>query len=679
MGTLGYMSPEQVKGKQADARSDIFSFGAILYEMLSGSRAFSRDSTAETMSAILREDPPDLSATNKNVQPGLERVVRHCLEKSPEERFHSAHDLAFDLEALSGDSRPRGAVAASPARRLRVRPLPALLALLLAALAAAGGYLAGTRRASPALPSFKQLTFRKGPIWSARFGSDGKSVLYSAAWDGKPEHIYLTRPDSPESNPFGTPESAVLAVSPSGELALALKSDRDGPFTRAGTLARVAGSGGGAPRELLEKVQFADWTPDGKSLLVVRAVGGKARLEHPVGRVLYETNGWIDAPKFSPKGDRIAFGDHPVINDDGGTVAVIDLAGKKTVLTPQYATASGIGWSPDGSEVWFTAADVGANRSLRAAAADGSLRTRVLARAPGTLTLHDVARDGRVLVAQDSNATGVVALAPGAEKDVDLSWLDWSLMSDISSDGRTVAFAETGEGGGPGYSAYIRGTDGSTPVRLGEGSGPGLSADGKSVVAIVRSATEGQMVIYPTGPGETRSLPTPGLGVMAARFLSDGRILFSAASAGRGRRFHILDPKTGAAKPLPYEGYRFMWVAPDGRRFASVDPDGRSVICTVDGDEPRRIPGVDPPDTFAGWSSDGSAVYVRRGWVTSIPARIERVDLATGRAEPFREFAPPDRTGVVALQGGEVVLDGRAYAYGYGRQLSTLFVMDGVK
>ena len=233
---------------------------------------------------------------------------------------------------------------------------------------------------------------------------------------------------------------------------------------------------------------------------------------------------------------RIAFGDHPVINDDGGTVAVIDLAGKKTVLTPQYATASGIGWSPDGSEVWFSAADVGANRSLRAAAADGSLRTRVLARAPGTLTLHDVARDGRVLVAQDSNASGVVALAPGAEKDVDLSWLDWSLLSDISSDGRTVAFAETGEGGSPGYSAYIRGTDGSTPVRLGEGSGPGFSADGKSVVAIVHSATEGQMVIYPTGPGETTPLPTPGLRVMGARFLPDGRILFIAAPAGRGRR-----------------------------------------------------------------------------------------------------------------------------------------------
>ncbi len=126
MGTLAYMSPEQVRGKPADARSDIFSFGAILYEMLAGRRAFHGDSAADTMSAILREDPPDLSATNQNLPPGLERIVRHCLEKSPDQRFRSAHDLAFALEALSGMSvstaiapaRPVGA----PAVARRGRP-----------------------------------------------------------------------------------------------------------------------------------------------------------------------------------------------------------------------------------------------------------------------------------------------------------------------------------------------------------------------------------------------------------------------------------------------------------------------------------------------------------------------------------------------------------------------------
>src|SRR5512135_3716020 len=115
LGTIGYMSPEQIKGKPADARSDIFSFGAILYEMLSGRRAFHGDSAGETMAAILKEDPPDLSVTNQAVSPGLDRIVRHCLEKNPEQRFQSASDIAFGLEALSvpGGSAPRAVPAAS--------------------------------------------------------------------------------------------------------------------------------------------------------------------------------------------------------------------------------------------------------------------------------------------------------------------------------------------------------------------------------------------------------------------------------------------------------------------------------------------------------------------------------------------------------------------------------------
>jgi len=136
LGTLGYMSPEQVRGKPADARSDIFSFGAILYEMLSGKRAFHGDSAADTMSAILMKEPPELSQTNRDIAPGLERVVRHCLEKSPEQRFHSAHDLAFGLEALSDVSTPTLAPAARP-RALTFRVGAALLAALLALAAAA--------------------------------------------------------------------------------------------------------------------------------------------------------------------------------------------------------------------------------------------------------------------------------------------------------------------------------------------------------------------------------------------------------------------------------------------------------------------------------------------------------------------------------------------------------------
>jgi hypothetical protein len=503
MGTLGYMSPEQVKGHPADQRSDLFSFGAILYEMLSGSRAFHRDSAAETISAILREDPADLSATNRNVQPGLERIVRHCLEKNPEERFYSARDLAFDLEALSGLSGTSEAAAKFPGARSR--PSRRLFAGAVLAAALAGGtlaYVAARRAGDRPTPSFHQLTFRRGAIWNARFGSDGKTVLYSAAWDGGASEIHLGRSDGQDSRPFGLKGADVLAVAPSGDVAVALGSRFSGGFVRSGTLARTAATGGGAPREILENVEFADWPPDGRDIAVVRKVSGRCRLEYPVGKVLYETTGWVGHPRFSARGDRIAFLDHPVFGDDDGAVALVDLAGKKSTITPVFASASGLAWSPGGSEIWFTAAEVSGNRALRAVTPTG--RLRVLLQGTGALTLEDVSPDARVLMIHALSRIGAVALGPGDPKERDLSWFDWSLLGDLSEDGRMVLFSESGEAGGPGYSVFIRSTDGSPAVRLGEGMGFSLSPDGKRVLALVHPTTDQQLVIHPTGPGEPK-------------------------------------------------------------------------------------------------------------------------------------------------------------------------------
>jgi eukaryotic-like serine/threonine-protein kinase len=286
-----------------------------------------------------------------------ERIVRHCLEKNPEERFDSARDLAFDLEALSGLSAPQAAVvAAVPARR---RLLPLLAAVGLAAVAALA-YFAGARRHPPAPASFRQLTFRRGTVWSARFGSDGKTVLYSASWDGSPTEVFTSSPESPESRPFGIPGADVLSVSTAGDVAVSLESRVAGEFEKTGTLARTTATGGGAPRQILEGVQFADWAPDGKDLAVVRAAGGRSRLEFPIGKVLYETAGFIGSSRVSPRGDSIAFIDHPTPADDGGSVAIVDRDGKKKRnLSDLFPSVQGLAWSPDGSEIWFTAADIG--------------------------------------------------------------------------------------------------------------------------------------------------------------------------------------------------------------------------------------------------------------------------------------------------------------------------------
>ncbi|MBC8646939.1 MAG: serine/threonine-protein kinase, partial [Thermoanaerobaculia bacterium] len=602
MGTMGYMSPEQVRGLPADHRSDIFSFGAILHEMLSGQRAFRGDTAADTITAILTKEPPDLSQTNNEVHPGLERIVRHCMEKNREERFDSARDLAFDLEALSGLSTPSAVAqsAAAPARRRRLF-LPVLVgAGLLAALA--GGLLLGRKMGRIPPPQFNQLTFRRGEIVSARFAPDGQTILYAAAWDGKPIEVFQNRRERPESRPFGLIGSDVLAISRSGEVAISLNRRIAGAFTRTGMLAQMGMAGGGAPREILDDVQSADWGPDNSSLAVVRDVEGRNRLEFPIGTKLYETGGWISSPRISPKGDQVAFLDHPTVGDDGGTVTVVDRAGKVKVISELFATAQGLAWRPAGDEIVFTAAPYGINRGVYATNLSG--RQRLISRVTGNLTLQDISRDGLILVSHDVLRSGAIGLAPGDEKERDLSWLDWSNVSDLSADGQTVLFTESGEGGGAGYSVYIRKIDGSPAVRLGEGNGQSFSSDGKWVLAIVRTAADPQMVLLPMGAGEPKPLPREKVKIRAAAFLPDGkRIVFGAIEPGRGERIYIRDLAGGVSRPISPEGYRGLYraVSPDGATVPARGPDGRFYLYPLSGGEPTPLPHVAKGEMATGW------------------------------------------------------------------------------
>ena len=675
-GTVGYMSPEQVRGFPVDHRSDIFSFGAILYEMLSGKRAFRRDTPADTMSAILTVDPPDISETQRNIPPALERVARHCLEKNPEDRFQSARDLAFDLSSvLEGSVSRILPLAAVRMRRLR-RHVPwgvAAVALLLAGVA----WMAGRNTAVPLQPNFQRLTFQRGTVYGARFAPSGQSVVYSAAWDGRPIQLYSVTLDSIAAQALDLPRAGLLGVSRSGEMAIALRPNY-GAHTEAvtATLARVP-QAGGAPREILEQVRWADWDPQG-GLAVVHTVHRKDRLEYPVGKVLYETPGWISHIRFSPTGERIAFLDHPAMWDDRGSVCVVDLAGKVTTLSKGWQSEDGLARSPDGREVWFAGvAEGGYNRALMAVDSGG--QTRTLLRVPGGVTLQDVAADGRVLLSFDNERLSMEAVGPDMPEGRDLTWYDWTIAKDISRDRKWLLFEESSAPAGVNYAVCIRRFDGSPPVRLGEGSSGGLSPDDKWALSVFTGSPE-RITLLPLGAGEPRNISVPGMERFengGARFLPDGKhLLIDAAEPGHAVRTYVQDLTGGAPRPLTPEGLTASLVSPDGHAAAGLDA-GTVRIYPLDGGETRTVPGLNREFSPVQWSADSASLY---GYDDAeVPAEIFRVNIATGKQEAVRKLIPRDPAGVVYIAPIIMTTDATVFAYSSYRLLSVLYVVTGIR
>src|SRR5215469_6619779 len=440
VGTVSYMSPEQVRGEELDTRTDLFSLGVVLYEMATSQQAFSGSTSGVIFHAILERTPIPLRSLNPGIPAKVEEIINTALEKDRELRCQTAAELRADLKRLKRDmDSPRSTASVAvplqvgeagqkpateslqgaPARRRRAILQWLVPMGFLAVLAA--GFLIGRYRGwtAPAqLPTYHQITFRRGMVRLARFSPDGQTIIYSATWESNPSEVFSTRLGSVASRSLGLAGADILAISPSGEMAVLLGSRQVRSWVYSGTLARVA-LAGGVPREILDDVQWADWGPDGESLAVVRDAGGRNRLEFPIGKILYETVGWISHPRVSPKGDRIAFFDHPIPGDDAGSVAVVDLAGNKRTLSSTGTSAQGLAWSPNGEEIWFTEAQVSNARDLYTVTLSG--RQREVARVPGILTLHDVSRDGRVLLGRDTWRREVAALAPGEKKERDLT------------------------------------------------------------------------------------------------------------------------------------------------------------------------------------------------------------------------------------------------------------------
>jgi len=676
LGTVAYMSPEQLRGKAVDHRSDIFSFGAIFFEMLTGKRAFAGDTQVDSMTAILKEDPADMIGGGRDIPFAFEQVVRHCLEKEPENRFQTARDLAFAIRTLSDvtTSKQISTFSRGPAR---VRTwLPRIAAVLLLATVA---FFAGRTWLKPAATSdYHRVTFERGTVYSARFTPDGRTVVYGASWNGRTLQIYSTIPDSLLARPLGLSSAYLLGLSRTSELALTLRGRPGSRLEFEGGMLARSPMIGGTPREILQDVAWADWSPEGE-LAVVHHLNGRDNLEYPVGKVLYQTSGSISNIRFSPRGDRIAFLDHPKRWDDSGSVCVMDLAGRRTTLSSDWEWESGLAWSLSGNEVWFTALQGGSsNRSLWAVNLSG--KTRRVITVPGGFTMHDIAADGRILATVDSERLAMEW--SGKDRQVrDLSWYDWSIAKDISPDGRSVLFEEGTEGSEPAGAhgaVAVRDIDGSPPIRLADGTADTLSPDGKWAIS-VSGYGPAHVTLLPVGPGQSRKIPLAGLERLQSgtHFLPDGkRIVVNGNEPGHPGRSYIVDLSDGKAQPVTPEGIYATLPSPDGKFLAGETADYELDLFPLDGGPAHRIPDVEPGYVLAQWSANSKALYVYRPG--DVPLKVQQLDIATGKMKVVRELVPADRGGVVSI--GPVITNMNAseFVYSYYQTLSVLYVISGV-
>ncbi|HVE71015.1 MAG TPA: protein kinase [Thermoanaerobaculia bacterium] len=646
LGTIGYMAPEQIRGEPADARSDIFSFAVVLYELLTGRSPFLRASSAETIAAIRRDEPPRLETAL--FPSALATTLERCLAKEPDQRFHSAHDLALHLETIE--------------------------------LAASGATAVVTSDASTAgQPRLEQVTFRRGHVMAARFAPDG-SIVYGAVWNDQPLGLYVSHRGLAEARALNIGAS-IHAVSRNGELAISLGRKTELGFQNTGTLARV-GITGGAPRPIANDVYEADWSPDGKQLAICRRDHSLFQIEYPIGRPVYQSPYWISDMRISPDGKEIAFFEHPFAGDNQGYVKVIDLHGDAHQLTDRMYIASGLAWHPAG-EVWYTAApeyDAEARGMLLWAVSRKS-RPREVYSAPTLIVLRDIAADGKVLVATETLRRLIVCHVEGEEVDRDLSWFDWSFPMRLSGDGKTLLLEEQGLASRGRYTFYLRPADGGEAVRLEEGRARDLSPDGEYVLAF-RDELPGHLLLVPTGAGELREIPLRGPErIQSARFLPSGReIVVIGARAGEPLRLWRLPIEGGDALPVSepiVNSWFFFALAPDGERMAVLSEHDTPLICSLDPEIGAiAVPGALRGDSPVHWPSEHVLLVCQR---EERQSQIFSIDLRSGARTFVRTMRPSDAAGVRGVFPIHYAAQNDSYVFGYRLLLSELFIAEGLR
>jgi DNA-binding winged helix-turn-helix (wHTH) protein/Tol biopolymer transport system component len=569
-----------------------------------------------------------------------------------------------------------------PARNYRRPAIIGLAAVIVIALIGVGwkyGGWGGSNTATP--PEFQRLTFDQPELGDARFTPDAASVVYTSGGHSHSAEILSLRFGASAYQSLALPHYVLLSISRQGELALMSSTPRP-TFemvykTDSGTLASVP-LGGGTPRELIPDVEAADWSPNGQ-LAIVRRVGHRSRLEFPIGKVLYESAGWIASPRFSPSGNAIAFLDHPVIPDDRGTVTLINLTtGEKRTISGFWESARGLAWNPRGDEIWFAAARSGVSRELNAVSLDG--RERQVLSAAGGLSLQDISHDGRILVTRDNEKLGMLFMRAGEQEPRDLSFRDWSMAADLSADGKQLLFGEEGESSGFSYQVGLRSTDGSAPMILGSGVAQSLSPDGKWALSIMPPPND-QIVLLPTGAGATRSLergPVEHYEFAGAKWFSDSeRIVFVGYEASRGQHCYVQSIEGGQPRAIPTDEAISCTVSPGGRILVESENHHAFLYASDTSEQPEKEFVFDRGELPGSWTADGKYLYLAQ--MEQRPIVVSRLEITSGKRQFWKKL--PDLPQNIELKGERMVTtpDGQAYAYTYSRHFSDLYLVQGAK
>jgi hypothetical protein len=688
VGTLPYMAPEQIEGRDVDARTDIFAFGVVLYEMISGRRPFAGDSRAALMAAIVATDPPPLSSVQPPTAASLQRLILRALAKDPDERWQTARDLATGLRWIA-ETDSNAATVAPDRLRLRDRtgrwgPLAATLVTIAVVAAMLSAFWP-----RPVVAEHRQVTYRKGAVSSARFTPDGQSFVYSASWEGQPYATFLGRSESPDVRDLQLPDARILSVSRAGDMAMLFGPQNLARAFGVRTLARVP-MAGGARRELLTGVMDADWIPGSDTLAVIRDTGGGQpwTIEFPLGTPVHKARAaW--SLRVSPDGDRVAFFEGPLDVFDSAPesmITVIDKSGHTSTVA-RNLSGLGLAWAPSGHEIWFTAArprQQSTGPQLHAVSLAGVERT--VYTSPDWLVLHDISADGRVLLARNSIRINVVCGRTGETSERELGWLVASFADGLSADGQTLVFwdglsGRTAAGNG---TIYRRGTDGSPAVALGEARTGGLlSPDGRWVLA----ERDGSRVLLPTGAGATATLPRGEIVRAGGRaWLPDSKRIVFLGDTGDGKfKGYVQEIPSGL--PHAFTGIGVAFGGPAAGRDESTVL-GRVAeqwaLLPIHGGDAQRVTALRAVDLPIQWSPDRRFLYAidgtKRPGLPTVDVEIVRIDFATGTRVPWKTLAPADPVGVETLRPTVVMTpDAKSYCYSYMRRLGDLFTVDGLK